>query len=797
MAFEREEALLHGVYEITEVLGSGAFSVVLGGRHRDIGQLVAIKRIDGRNPDLPAGARAELAGRLRAEARLLTNLRHPHLVEVYNFESDGELHLLVMERLHETLGGYFGRASRTIYDACAAGVAVGAALGVAHARGVVHRDIKPHNVLVATDGTFKVADFGIAKILGSGEGRSTNVATPSYAPPEQLDGGQVSPASDVYALGVTLYELLTGAPPFRGDLAELRRAHREEPPPPLTGRVAAPIADVVLRALRKDPAERQRTGREFAAELFAATAGLYGPDWPARAAVPVYTDPRLRSPATPDSSGLSLPDHAGTATRPLDPADQRTSAPASPSAELAEPERRADPDAATATPPATPVPPPRRGGSGTDQPAGAPFVVVLADGRHGPLGATGTRSRTGPRLPGRRRAAPLPVVVPGAHGLAVGPDGAVYVSVPARHVVLRIGPDAGAWPVLGTGEAGFSGDTGSASRSRIDTPTGLAVGPDGALFVADSGNGLIRRVDVGADLVETVAGGAARARPDGAEPRRWTSLDPAELVLRGPRGLTVDAAGRLLIADTGNHRVLRIGLPLAGAAPAAAAPASAPPASAPPASAPPAGGHAGGGRAAGGPAADQVRAEWLAGGGQPGDSGDGGPAARARLLRPSAVLATPDGRVLIADTGNGRVRAVTLAGQLLTVTGGRYQAPGDPLTTSWDGTGPRLTAPASLAVTARGQLVVADSVAGRLTVLALDGAAGQAPAGRAGGPTATRPRPVPAAAAPWPSSSGPHALAVWPAGDGETILATGAADGRITVLRPDGTVGALAATGPR
>ncbi|MBL7491771.1 serine/threonine protein kinase, partial [Frankia sp. AgW1.1] len=192
-----------------------------------------------------------------------------------------------------------------------------------------------------------------------------------------------------------------------------------------------------------------------------------------------------------------------------------------------------------------------------------------------------------------------------------------------------------------------------------------------------------------------------------------------------------------------------------------------------------------------------VRAEWLAGSGQPGDSGDGGPAARARLLRPSGVLATADGRVLVADTGNGRVRAVNPAGQLLTVAGGRYQPPSDPLATSWDGAGPRLTAPASLAVTARGQLVVADSVAGRLTVLTLDGSVGQAPAGHAGGPTATRPRPAHPATPPWPSSSGPNALAVWPAGDGETILATGAADGRITVLRVDGTVGALAAIGPR
>jgi serine/threonine-protein kinase len=167
VAFEREEMILHGVYEITEVLGSGGFGVVLGGRHRDIGQRVAIKRLDGGDPRLPREVRAELAARLRVEASLLASPRHPHLVEIYQYakEPDGNLHLLVMERLEGTIAGYFGQADRSIVDVCVAGVAIGTALRVAHERRVVHRDIRPANVLVAADRTVKVADFGIAKIL--------------------------------------------------------------------------------------------------------------------------------------------------------------------------------------------------------------------------------------------------------------------------------------------------------------------------------------------------------------------------------------------------------------------------------------------------------------------------------------------------------------------------------------------------------------------------------------------------------------------------------------------------------
>jgi serine/threonine-protein kinase len=791
VAFEREEALLHGVYEITEVLGIGGFGIVLGGRHRDIGQQVAIKTIDAAR--LPPYLRADLPARLRVEARLMTSLRHPHIVEVYNYETDGELHLLVMERLDGTLGGYFGVAGgRTVFDACAAGVAIGAALGVAHARNVVHRDIKPQNVLVASDRTLKVADFGIAKVLDDQTHPATNIATPVYAPPEQLDGAAITPAADVYALGVTLYEILTGRPPFGGGLAELRRAHRDDPPPPLTGRAAGPIAEVVLRALRKDPAERYPDGRQFAVALFAAAAGQYGADWPGRSTLPLYideqlraqrtlplldTDALLRGPATIITEGGEStregrsPDSGDAPPRPLTargPGDGLGSggdALSEASTMLSRPD--------VVPPPVIRQPPPRRRRLGrvarTSEPVEEPqpvpvpaaqpvpphippaaplatrFVALLADGRHvglddAALGPVGSRS------PGRRRLAPIPIAVPGGHGIAVGPDRALYVSAPSRHLVVRVEPGGVPTPVLGTGEAGFAGEAGSARRSRIDTPYGLAFGPDGALYVADSGNGLIRRVDVGTDLLDTVAGATARAltpggrhfMTSGAEPAGWTVLPPSEVVLRGPRAVAFDVDGRLLVADTGNHRVLRVTL----AEPSAD------------------------------PYPGRGEARLLAGTGQPADSGDGGPAARARLKRPAGVLALPDGRVLVADTDNGRVRAVSPSGQITALAGGRYQAASGPAA--------RLRAPTWLVALPDGSVLAADTLAGRVAALPLG----------ATGPVGTTTSPPAGTDRPWPSPSGPTALAVWP-GSG-LVLATGAAASQITVLLPDGQTGVLA-----
>ncbi|WP_241255651.1 serine/threonine-protein kinase, partial [Candidatus Protofrankia californiensis] len=225
-------------YELGEVLGRGAFGLVVKGRHRELDRPVAIKIL--------AAGTDEAAASSRAEARLLAALDHPHVVRVYDSIPAGDLHLIVMELLG---GGTLTRrrAGMPHETACAVGLAVAAALGCAHQRGVLHRDIKPDNILFDTAGLLKVTDFGIAKLVeGSATTASAVIGTPRYMAPEQLLARRLGPATDLYALGVMLYELLTGALPFDPTLPPtlLAQHHLYTVPTPPAG-VPAPVAAVI------------------------------------------------------------------------------------------------------------------------------------------------------------------------------------------------------------------------------------------------------------------------------------------------------------------------------------------------------------------------------------------------------------------------------------------------------------------------------------------------------------------------------------------------------------------------
>lgn len=195
-----------------------------------------------------------------AEARVLAALDHPHLVRAYHYVEAEGLCLVVMELL---AGGTLTRrrADMSPQQSCAVGLAVASALEHARDRGVLHRDIQGDNILFAADNTVKVTDFGIAKLLeGSGATASGMAGTPMYMAPEQIEAGRLGPATDLYALGVVLYQLLAGWSPFdpRLSLGALVRQHLTEPPPPLDG-VPPDIAQVVLRALAKKPDDRHPT----------------------------------------------------------------------------------------------------------------------------------------------------------------------------------------------------------------------------------------------------------------------------------------------------------------------------------------------------------------------------------------------------------------------------------------------------------------------------------------------------------------------------------------------------------
>ncbi|SHM71707.1 WD40 repeat domain-containing serine/threonine protein kinase [Cryptosporangium aurantiacum] len=196
-------------YELGTLIGSGAHGLVFTARHRRLGTTCAIKVLVATDSE-----RAVSARRFKTEAEVMTTLDHPHVVRVQEYAEGRTIWLLVMEYL--SAGSLIGRMRKPIAPAaaCAVALAVADALAAAHARGVVHRDIKPANLLFTADGLVKISDFGIAKLF-TGPDASASVelvGTPRYISPEQITGGRVSPATDLYALGVCFYELLDLGP---------------------------------------------------------------------------------------------------------------------------------------------------------------------------------------------------------------------------------------------------------------------------------------------------------------------------------------------------------------------------------------------------------------------------------------------------------------------------------------------------------------------------------------------------------------------------------------------------------
>ena len=203
-------------YDIGGEIGRGAWGVVLAGRHRQLQRHVAIKQ-------LPASFAADptVRARFTAEARLLASLDHPHVVPVYDFVQRDELCVLVMEMLTGgTVWSRFTSSGFSAPSAVAVALACAAGLKAAHEQGILHRDIKPENLMFGARGALKVTDFGIAKMVGGAETLATRagevIGTPAYMAPEQARGGELSPATDVYALSTMLYELLAGVLPFTG-----------------------------------------------------------------------------------------------------------------------------------------------------------------------------------------------------------------------------------------------------------------------------------------------------------------------------------------------------------------------------------------------------------------------------------------------------------------------------------------------------------------------------------------------------------------------------------------------------
>jgi hypothetical protein len=286
-------------YELGAPLGSGGMAEVFAGYDRTLGRPVAIKLLKTDLPDPRARERFE------HEARTAAGFVHPNAVTVYDVGDDGRRPYLVMELVEGRDLAELLAVRGPLPPAEAARVAdqMLTALGAAHDRGLVHRDVKPGNVLVTRDGTAKLADFGIAKAAADATGGLTLtgqvMGTPRYLAPEQAAGQGATPRSDLYSAGVVLYEMLAGEPPFTGDTpVAVALAHQQAPVPPLTERrpgLPPALVATVNRALEKDPARRFPD----AAAMRAALQGGSGAAAPTVAATAPTAAPTSVMPAAP------------------------------------------------------------------------------------------------------------------------------------------------------------------------------------------------------------------------------------------------------------------------------------------------------------------------------------------------------------------------------------------------------------------------------------------------------------------------------------------------------------------
>jgi CHASE2 domain-containing sensor protein len=269
-----------GRYQIEKELGKGAMGVVYLGKDPKIGRVVAIKTM-ALAQEFEADELAEVKERFFREAETAGRLSHPHIVTIYDAGEEHDLCYIAMELLKGgDLVPFAKPANLLSQDKVISIVArVAEALGYAHRQGVVHRDVKPANVMYYPDtDSVKVTDFGIARLTDSSKTKTGMVlGTPSYMSPEQLAGKRIEGRSDLFSLAVSLYQLLCGRLPFEGEsMAQLMFRISSEPPTNILSiNPAVPPALVAFlaRALAKNPDERFQTGEEFAQALRAAAAG--------------------------------------------------------------------------------------------------------------------------------------------------------------------------------------------------------------------------------------------------------------------------------------------------------------------------------------------------------------------------------------------------------------------------------------------------------------------------------------------------------------------------------------------
>ena len=291
MSFQIGEVV--GDYQIVKVLGAGGMGKVYQVRNTLSDRMEAMKVL---LPNLESNA--DLADRFLREIKVQATLQHPNIAGLHTAMRIQNQLLMLMEFVEgETLEALLERGPLAPADVVRYIAQVLDALAYAHERGIVHRDIKPANMMLTTSGQVKLMDFGIAKLATDRRLTQTGTTVGSlfYMSPEQIRGGAFDTRSDLYSLGISIYELVTGMRPFQGDSDfQIMAAHLQQPPVPPVDRdprIPAALSDVILMAIAKDPAERFQTAAAFRAALESTLAA------PGPMAVPVA--PTLIAPATP------------------------------------------------------------------------------------------------------------------------------------------------------------------------------------------------------------------------------------------------------------------------------------------------------------------------------------------------------------------------------------------------------------------------------------------------------------------------------------------------------------------
>jgi serine/threonine-protein kinase len=317
-----EGVLLNERYRLDELIATGGMGQVWRATDELLGRLVAVKVVQGGGAESGAAGESDFRARFRDEARNSAALSHPNIATVYDFGDDAEHPYLVMELVEgQSLAQVVAERGALPPEEVRSIIAQAAlALQVAHTAGVVHRDVKPANIMLTPAGLVKLTDFGIARVAaGSGLTRTGEVlGTPHYLSPEQAQGEAATASSDIYALGVVGHELLTGQRPFQGEsLVATALAHVNQPPPELPESVPQPLRGALMAALAKDPADRPASAGELATMVgmplgpLTPIRGLEGLGAAAAAAPSAQSTEKLPEPSSAPARTAVLPLPAG------------------------------------------------------------------------------------------------------------------------------------------------------------------------------------------------------------------------------------------------------------------------------------------------------------------------------------------------------------------------------------------------------------------------------------------------------------------------------------------------------